>query len=59
MTTGVLLTPDRGATNVVAATVEQARAVYDAGVRQVWLGQQLDYDVTVRWAQKHCRPTAN
>ncbi len=47
MTTGVLLTPDRGATNIVAATVEQARAVYDAGVRQVWLGQQLDYDATV------------
>ena len=47
MTTGVLLTPDRGATNVVAATVEQARAVYDAGVRQVWLGQQLDL-------RRHC-----
>jgi alkanesulfonate monooxygenase SsuD/methylene tetrahydromethanopterin reductase-like flavin-dependent oxidoreductase (luciferase family) len=31
----------------VAATVEQARAVYDAGVRQVWLVQQLDYDATV------------
>jgi F420-dependent oxidoreductase-like protein len=47
MSTGVLLTPDRGAPNVVAATVEQARAAYDAGVRQVWLGQQLDYDATV------------
>jgi F420-dependent oxidoreductase-like protein len=47
VTTGVLLTPDRGAPNVVAAAVEQARAAYDAGVRQVWLGQQLDYDATV------------
>ncbi len=47
MTTGVLLTPDRRAPNIVDATVEQARAAYDAGVRQVWLGQQLDYDATV------------
>ncbi|CAN5362223.1 LLM class F420-dependent oxidoreductase [soil metagenome] len=47
MTAGVLLTPDRGAANVVDAAVAQARAAYQAGVRQVWLGQQLDYDATV------------
>jgi F420-dependent oxidoreductase-like protein len=47
VTSGVLLTPDRTAANIVEATVEQARAAHEAGVRQVWLGQQLDYDATV------------
>lgn len=44
MTTGVLLTPDRSADHVVADAVEQASLAWDAGVRQVWLGQQLDLD---------------
>ncbi|BBZ28220.1 LLM class F420-dependent oxidoreductase [Mycolicibacterium madagascariense] len=44
MSTGVLLTPDRSAEHVVADAVEQATLAYDAGVRQVWLGQQLDLD---------------
>lgn len=44
MTTGVLLTPDRSAEHVVDDTVAQARVARDAGVRQVWLGQQLDLD---------------
>ncbi len=47
MSTGVLLTPDRSAPNIVEAAVAQARAAYDAGVRRVWLGQQVDYDATV------------
>lgn len=44
MTTGVLLTPDRSAAHVVDDAVEQASMAFDAGVRQVWLGQQLDLD---------------
>lgn len=44
MTTGILLTPDRSADHVVDDTVAQARLARDAGVRQVWLGQQLDLD---------------
>lgn len=44
MSTGVLLTPDRSTEHVVDDAVEQARLVHDAGVRQVWLGQQLDLD---------------
>ncbi|MET0475406.1 MAG: TIGR03564 family F420-dependent LLM class oxidoreductase [Mycobacterium sp.] len=44
MTTGVLLTPNRSAEHVVDDAVEQAALAYDAGVRQVWLGQQLDLD---------------
>lgn len=44
MTTGVLLTPDRCAEHVVDDAVSQASLAYDAGVRQVWLGQQLDLD---------------
>lgn len=44
MTTGVLLTPDRSAEHIVDDTVAQSRLARDAGVRQVWLGQQLDLD---------------
>ncbi|WP_375481237.1 TIGR03564 family F420-dependent LLM class oxidoreductase [uncultured Mycobacterium sp.] len=44
MTVGVLLTPDRSAPHVVDDAVEQASMARDAGVRQVWLGQQLDLD---------------
>lgn len=44
MTAGVLLTPNRSATHVVDDAIEQASLAYDAGVRQVWLGQQLDLD---------------
>lgn len=44
MTTGVLLTPDRSAPHVVDDAVEQASLAFDAGVQQVWLGQQLDLD---------------
>ncbi|HKV18812.1 MAG TPA: TIGR03564 family F420-dependent LLM class oxidoreductase [Mycobacterium sp.] len=44
MTTGVLLGPDRSAEHVVDDVVAQARLARDAGVRQVWLGQQLDLD---------------
>jgi F420-dependent oxidoreductase-like protein len=44
MTTGVLLTPNRSADNVVDDTVEQAALAHRAGVQQVWLGQQLDLD---------------
>lgn len=44
MPTGVLIRPDRGSANIVDDAVEEARAAYDDGVRQLWLGQQLDYD---------------
>jgi F420-dependent oxidoreductase-like protein len=44
MSTGVLLTPDRGAEHVVDDAVAQATLAHDAGVRQVWLGQQFDLD---------------
>jgi F420-dependent oxidoreductase-like protein len=44
MTSGVLLSPDRSAEHVVDDVLTQARLAHDAGVRQVWLGQQLDLD---------------
>ncbi|RDH80564.1 TIGR03564 family F420-dependent LLM class oxidoreductase [Mycolicibacterium moriokaense] len=44
MTTGVLIPPDRGSDNVVDDALNKARAAVDAGVRQLWLGQQFDYD---------------
>lgn len=44
MPTGVLIPPDRGSANIVDDAVDKARAAADAGVRQLWLGQQLDYD---------------
>ncbi len=42
--TGILLKPNRQLPNAVHDAVAQARAAYDAGVSQVWLGQQLDLD---------------
>jgi F420-dependent oxidoreductase-like protein len=44
MSTGVLIAPDRGAANLVDDAVDKALAAADTGVRQLWLGQQLDYD---------------
>ena len=44
MSTGVLLTPNRSAEHVVDDAVLQASLAYEAGARQVWLGQQLDLD---------------
>ncbi|TRW78861.1 TIGR03564 family F420-dependent LLM class oxidoreductase [Mycolicibacterium sp. 018/SC-01/001] len=44
MTAGVLISPDRSATHVVDDVVDKARQARDAGVGQVWLGQQLDLD---------------
>jgi F420-dependent oxidoreductase-like protein len=44
MTTGVLISPDRGAQNLVDDALEKARAACKAGVEQLWLGQQFDYD---------------
>jgi Luciferase-like monooxygenase len=44
MATGVLIAPDRGAANLVDDALDKARAANDAGVSQLWLGQQLDYD---------------
>jgi F420-dependent oxidoreductase-like protein len=44
MSTGVLLTPDRSAQHVVDDAVAQAALAQESGVRQVWLGQQLDLD---------------
>ncbi|MCV7227589.1 LLM class F420-dependent oxidoreductase [Mycolicibacterium komossense] len=44
MSHGVVLTPDRTAANIVDDAITQAKAAYDAGVRQVWLAQRVDYD---------------
>jgi len=44
MATGVLIAPDRGAANLVDDALDKARAANDAGVSQLWLGQQMDYD---------------
>jgi F420-dependent oxidoreductase-like protein len=44
MSPAVVLTPDRTAANLVDDAVSQAKAAYDAGVRQVWLAQRVDYD---------------
>jgi F420-dependent oxidoreductase-like protein len=44
MPAGVLIAPNRSSANVVDDAVEQARRAYDVGVRQLWLGQQFDYD---------------
>jgi F420-dependent oxidoreductase-like protein len=44
MSTGVLIAPDRSSPNAIDDAVEKARGAYDAGVRQLWLGQQFDYD---------------
>ncbi len=44
MPTGIVLFPNPQAVNVVDDVVAQASRAYDLGVRQVWLGQQFDYD---------------
>jgi F420-dependent oxidoreductase-like protein len=44
MPAGVLIAPDRSSANVVDNAIDQAQRAYDAGVRQLWLGQQFDYD---------------
>ena len=41
---GVVLTPDRTATNLVDDAIAQAKAAYDVGVRQIWLAQRFDFD---------------
>jgi F420-dependent oxidoreductase-like protein len=44
MPTGIVLFPNPKATNIVDDVVAQARRAFNLGVRQVWLGQQFDYD---------------
>jgi F420-dependent oxidoreductase-like protein len=44
MPTGIVLSPDPQAVNVVDDVVSQASRADDLGVRQVWLPQQFDYD---------------
>jgi F420-dependent oxidoreductase-like protein len=44
MPAGVVITPDRSSANVVDDAVEKARGAYDAGVRELWVYQQLDFD---------------
>jgi F420-dependent oxidoreductase-like protein len=44
MPTGIVLSPDPQAVNVVDDVVSQASRAHDLGVRQVWLPQQFDYD---------------
>jgi F420-dependent oxidoreductase-like protein len=44
MAAGVLIPPDRDSANVVDDVLQKARAAVDAGVRDLWLGRQFDYD---------------
>jgi F420-dependent oxidoreductase-like protein len=44
MPTGVIVSPDRSSANVIDYVVSTARAAHEAGVRQVWLPQNFDYD---------------
>lgn len=44
MPTGIVLSPNRQAANHVDDAISQARQAYDAGVRQIWLAQQVDHD---------------
>jgi F420-dependent oxidoreductase-like protein len=44
MTTGVVLNPSAGASNVVDDVVDQARRAFDVGVRQIWVSQQYQHD---------------
>jgi F420-dependent oxidoreductase-like protein len=44
VTTGVVLGARPGAVNVVDDFVDQARGVFAAGIRQVWLSQQFQQD---------------
>jgi F420-dependent oxidoreductase-like protein len=44
MSVGVLIAADRNSPNVIDDAVEKARSAYEAGVRRLWFGQQLDYD---------------
>jgi F420-dependent oxidoreductase-like protein len=44
MPTGIVLSPDPQAVNVVDDVVSQASRADDLGVRQVWLPQQFDHD---------------
>lgn len=38
------ITPDRNSANVVDDAVEKARGAYDAGVPELWVYQQFDFD---------------
>jgi Luciferase-like monooxygenase len=44
MPTGVIVSPDRSSANVIDNVVSTARAAHEAGVRQVWLPQNFNYD---------------
>lgn len=44
MTTGLVLLPNPAADNAVDDVIDQARAAYAAGVRQVWFAQRFDID---------------
>ncbi|OHV02764.1 TIGR03564 family F420-dependent LLM class oxidoreductase [Mycobacterium talmoniae] len=44
MPASVVLPPDRSSANIVDETIDKARRAHDAGVRQVWVAQQLDFD---------------
>ena len=44
MAAGVLIPPDRSSGNLVDDAPQKSHAAVAAGVREVWLGQQFDYD---------------
>ncbi len=44
MSAGVLIPADRTAANLVDDALAKARAAADAGIKQLWVAQQLDFD---------------
>jgi F420-dependent oxidoreductase-like protein len=44
MPNGVVIHPDRTASNIVDDAIAKATASYDVGVRQVWFAQRFDFD---------------
>jgi hypothetical protein len=40
----MIVSPDRSPANVIDNVVSTARAAHEAGVRQVWLPQNFNYD---------------
>lgn len=44
MLAGIMLPTDRGADNLVDDVLVKARAATDAGIRQLWVSQQFDFD---------------
>ncbi|OBI16672.1 LLM class F420-dependent oxidoreductase [Mycobacterium sp. E2327] len=44
MATGIIISPNSNAANLVDDVIEQARRAHELGVGQVWLAQRVNYD---------------